>query len=107
MRVVRVVPLLAADEVLRVGECRDNPAVRVAVITGAGEKFFCAGWDLGAAAEGEAFDSDYGAGGFGGFTNLPARRTPVIAAVNGMAVGGGFEIAMAADMVARMVSTSS
>ena len=76
-----------------------DPAVRVAIFTGAGERFFSAGWDLGAAAEGESFDSDYGAGGFGGFTNLPARRTPVIAAVNGMAVGGGFEIAMAADMV--------
>ena len=76
-----------------------DPSVRVAIFTGAGERFFSAGWDLGAAAEGESFDSDYGAGGFGGFTNLPARRTPVIAAVNGMAVGGGFEIAMAADMV--------
>ena len=76
-----------------------DPAVRVAIFTGAGERFFSAGWDLGAAAEGEAFDSDYGAGGFGGFTNLPHRRTPVIAAVNGMAVGGGFEIAMAADMI--------
>ncbi len=76
-----------------------DPNVRVAVFTGAGEKFFSAGWDLGAAAEGEAFDSDYGAGGFGGFTNLPHRRTPVIAAVNGLAVGGGFEIAMAADMI--------
>lgn len=76
-----------------------DPTVRVAIFTGAGERFFSAGWDLGAAAEGESFDSDYGAGGFGGFTNLPARRTPVIAAVNGMAVGGGFEIAMAADMV--------
>ena len=75
-----------------------DPSVRVAIFTGAGERFFSAGWDLGAAAEGESFDSDYGAGGFGGFTNLPARRTPVIAAVNGMAVGGGFEIAMAADM---------
>ncbi len=76
-----------------------DPAVRVAIYTGAGEKFFSAGWDLGAAAEGEAFDSDYGAGGFGGFTNLPYRRTPVIAAVNGLAVGGGFEIAMAADLI--------
>lgn len=76
-----------------------DPSVRVAIVTGAGARFFSAGWDLGAAAEGEAFDSDYGAGGFGGFTNLPGRRTPVIAAVNGMAVGGGFEIAMAADMI--------
>jgi crotonobetainyl-CoA hydratase len=76
-----------------------DPNVRVAILTGAGERFFSAGWDLGAAGEGEAFDSDYGAGGFGGFTNLPNRRTPVIAAVNGMAVGGGFEIAMAADLV--------
>jgi crotonobetainyl-CoA hydratase len=76
-----------------------DPGVRVAIITGAGERFFSAGWDLGAAGEGEAFDSDYGAGGFGGFPDLPDRATPVIAAVNGMAVGGGFEIAMAADMI--------
>jgi crotonobetainyl-CoA hydratase len=76
-----------------------DPNVRVAILTGEGERFFSAGWDLGAAGEGEAFDSDYGAGGFGGFTNLPNRRTPVIAAVNGMAVGGGFEIAMAADLI--------
>lgn len=76
-----------------------DPSVRVAVFTGAGERYFSAGWDLGAAGDGESFDSDYGAGGFGGFTNLPNRRTPVIAAVNGMAVGGGFEIAMAADLI--------
>ena len=76
-----------------------DPDVRVVIVTGAGERFFSAGWDLGAAADGEAFDSDYGVGGFGGFPDLPNRTVPVVAAVNGMAVGGGFEIAMAADMI--------
>ncbi len=80
-------------------EFEADPAVRVVIVTGAGEKFFSAGWDLGAAGDGEAFDSYYGPGGFGGFVDLPDRTTPVIAAVNGMAVGGGFEIALAADLI--------
>lgn len=78
---------------------RDDPALRVAIVTGHGSKFFCAGWDLKAAAAGEAPDSDYGVGGFGGMQELPHLNKPIIAAVNGMAVGGGFEIALSTDLI--------
>jgi crotonobetainyl-CoA hydratase len=78
---------------------RDDPALRVAIITGAGEKFFSAGWDLKGAAAGEPPDADYGIGGFAGLQELPGLNKPVIAAVNGMAVGGGFELALSADMI--------
>ena len=78
---------------------RDNPQLRVAIITGGGEKFFCPGWDLKAAAEGEAPDSDYGVGGFGGIQELPDLNKPIIAAVNGIACGGGFELMLSADII--------
>lgn len=78
---------------------RDDPELRVAILTAAGEKFFCPGWDLKAAAEGEAPDSDYGVGGFGGLQELPGLNKPVIAAVNGLAFGGGFEIMISADII--------
>ena len=78
---------------------RDNPDMRVAIVTGAGEKFFCPGWDLKAAADGDAVDGDYGVGGFGGLQEMRAMNKPVIAAVNGICCGGGLELALSADMI--------
>ena len=78
---------------------RDDPDLRVAIITGAGEKFFCPGWDLKAAADGDAVDGDYGVGGFGGLQELPHLNKPVIAAINGICCGGGLELALSADII--------
>src|SRR6202167_3050382 len=78
---------------------RDDPALRVAILTGAGERFFCPGWDLKAAAAGEQSDEDWGAGGFGGLNHPRNLDKPLIAAVNGIACGGGFEIVLGTDII--------
>jgi crotonobetainyl-CoA hydratase len=78
---------------------RDDPDLRVAILTGAGEKFFSAGWDLNAVAAGEDYLDDFGEGGFGGFPEMTDLLKPVICAVNGMAVGAGFEMLLRSDIV--------
>jgi crotonobetainyl-CoA hydratase len=78
---------------------RDDPALRVAIITGAGERFFSPGWDLKAAAAGEKSDEDWGVGGFGGLNYPRSLNKPIIAAVNGIACGGGFEVVLGTDII--------
>lgn len=84
---------------------RDDPDLRVALISSGNPKFFSAGWDLAAAAAGESPDADYGVGGFAGLQQLPGLNKPVIAAIHGICVGGGFELALSADLIVAASNT--
>jgi crotonobetainyl-CoA hydratase len=78
---------------------RDDPKLRIAIITGAGDRFFSAGWDLKGAAAGEESDADWGAAGFGGLNYPRGLDKPIISAVNGIACGGGFELVLGTDII--------
>lgn len=83
-------------------DIESNPDVRVVVITGAGDRSFCTGADVssdGVAKTGLEYWADSHPGGFGGLSLRTTLNVPIVARINGYALGGGLEFALGADIL--------
>jgi len=91
-----VTPAMADEVVEACRRCDADPAIRAVVLTGAGERAFCAGSDV---AELDTYASPWEFRRRDDYCDaVRALRTPVVCAVNGLAYGGGLELALSCDI---------